>query len=124
MTTRVLIVDDSRLARMAVIKGLTKLQPDFTYAEASNPDEAIAVLRAQPAGIAIIDFNMPVRDGLSLAAELRDIDPDMPIAIVSANTQDEIVERAAQLGATFLAKPLNEASLRAFLNEATTKLGE
>ena len=124
MTTRVLIVDDSRLARMAVIKGLTKLQPDFTYSEASNPDEAIAVLRAQPARIAIIDFNMPVRDGLSLAAELRDIDPDMPIAIVSANTQDEIVERAAQLGAAFLAKPLNEASLREFLNAATTKLGE
>ena len=118
MTTRVLIVDDSRLARMAVIKGLTRLRPDFAYLEASNPDEAMAVLRTEPVGIAIIDFNMPVRDGLALTAELRELHPAMPIALVSANTQEEILDRAAQLGATFLTKPLNEAALGAFLDAA------
>jgi DNA-binding NarL/FixJ family response regulator len=118
MTMRVLIVDDSRLARMAVIKGLSKLRPGWTYAEASNPDEAIAVMRADPADLAIIDFNMPIRDGLTLAGEFRVIHPKMPIALLSANAQEEILERTAQLGAIFLSKPLNEAALEAFLSTA------
>lgn len=121
---RVLIVDDSRLARMAVIKGLSRLEPSFTYSEATNPDEAVAVVKASPAHIAIIDFNMPVRDGLSLAAELRDLDVNMPIALVSANTQDEILERAAELGVAFLTKPLNEAALKTFLEAAKIRLSE
>lgn len=124
MTIHVLIVDDSRLARMAVIKGLGKLRPEFAYSEASNPDEAVTSVSATPADIAIIDFNMPVRDGLTLAAELLEVNPNMPIALVSANTQDEILDKAAQLGATFITKPLNEGALGAFLDSAMTKLGK
>jgi len=119
MTKRVLIVDDSRLARMAVIKGLTKLRPDWTYAEAANPDEAIASMKASAADIAVIDFNMPIRDGLALAAELRELDPNLPIALLSANAQQEILEQTAQLGATFLSKPLNTTAFSAFLDTAT-----
>jgi len=122
MTTHVLIVDDSRLARMAVIKGLTRLRPEFTHCEAANPDEAVALVKARQVDIAVIDFNMPGRDGLTLAAELKDMNRDMPIALVSANTQDEILERTAQLGATFLTKPLNEAALRTFLDAAVAKM--
>lgn len=122
MTRRVLIVDDSRLARMAVIKGLNRLKPELAYFEASNPDEAVEALKAQSADIAIVDFNMPVRDGLTLAAELRAINPDMPIALLSANTQEEILTRAEQLGATFLTKPLNEAALGVFLAQAISSL--
>jgi DNA-binding NarL/FixJ family response regulator len=118
MTMRVLIVDDSRLARMAVIKNLGKLRPDWTYAEASNPDEALDVMKKTPAGMAIVDFNMPGRDGLALAAELLDLNPKLPIALLSANAQEEILERTAQLGATFLSKPLNEAAFGTFLDTA------
>jgi Response regulator containing CheY-like receiver domain and AraC-type DNA-binding domain len=41
--------------------------------------------------MALIDFNMPGRDGLQLAADLRVVHPGMPLAVVSANHQDEIV---------------------------------
>ncbi|RYZ14819.1 MAG: response regulator [Alphaproteobacteria bacterium] len=119
MTKRVLIVDDSRLARMAVIKGLGQLRPGWTYVEAANPDEAVASMRASAADVAVIDFNMPVRDGLALAGELRELHPDLPIALLSANAQEEILNRTAQLGATFLTKPLNTAAFGAFLDTAT-----
>jgi CheY-like chemotaxis protein len=115
---RVLIVDDSRLARMAVIKGLGKLRPDWSYAEAANLDEAVASMKATPADLAIIDFNMPIRDGLALAEDLRKLESKLPIALLSANAQEEILERTAKLGATFLTKPLNEAALGAFLEKA------
>lgn len=104
---------------MAVIKGLAKLRPSWAYSEASNPDEAVAIMKASAASLAIIDFNMPMRDGLMLASELRELDPKLPIALLSANAQEEILNRAAQLGATFLSKPLNEASFGAFLDMAT-----
>ena len=118
MSLKVLIVDDSRLARMSVIRALTRLRPTFTYVESAHPDEAIAVMRGQPAQIAVVDFNMPGRDGLALAAELRAINPDMAIAVLSANAQQEILARTHELGATFLTKPLTEPALEAFLTAA------
>ncbi len=65
---------------------------------------------------------MPARDGLLVAADLRQMSPKMPIAIVSANHQQEVVNRTAALGATFLPKPVAEKDLGAFLTAATRDL--
>lgn len=121
MTLKVLIVDDSRLARMAVVRSLTRLRPDFTYVEAGHPDEAVALMKGQPAQVAVVDFNMPGRDGLALTAELLAIDPNMAVAVLSANAQQEIISRAQALGATFLNKPLAEPAFDAFLTEASAR---
>jgi DNA-binding NarL/FixJ family response regulator len=115
-----LIVDDSRLARMSVIRALTRLRPELTYVEAGGPDEALTMARQAPVQIAIVDFNMPGRDGLVLARELQEVSPGVAIAILSANTQEEIVAAAGRLGAAFLTKPLTESALEAFLTEAAT----
>jgi DNA-binding NarL/FixJ family response regulator len=119
MTYRVLIVDDSKLARMAVAKLLTALRPQWERIEATNAEEATALARQAPPDMALIDFNMPGQDGLSLAAELRAVHPAMRLAVVSANVQHEVVERARQVGAQFLPKPLTEQALGAFVAEAT-----
>ncbi len=120
MTMRVLIVDDSRLARMAVIKNLGKLRPDWVYAEASNPDEALEVMKKTPAGLAIVDFNMPGRDGLALASELLELNLKCR-SHSCRQTPGRDLERTAQLGATFLSKPLNEAAFGAFLDTAASR---
>ena len=122
MAYKVLIVDDSKLARMAVAKALNNLKPEWTRIEATNADEALALAKQSDVDVALVDFNMPGRDGLSLAAEIRELAPHIPIALISANVQQEIVDRAGQVGATFLAKPLTEAVLAAFLTEAETRL--
>jgi CheY-like chemotaxis protein len=118
MTYKILIVDDSKLARMAVAKVLTALRPDWSRVEATNADEAIVLVKQTPIDVALLDFNMPGRDGLELAAELRQARPSLPIAVISANHQSEIVARAKAIGATFLFKPLNEEALREFLDGA------
>ena len=81
MAYKVLIVDDSKLARMSVAKVLNTLRPGWARTEATNADEALALVAQQPIDSALLDFNMPGRDGLSLAAELRQIRPDMPVEI-------------------------------------------
>ncbi len=122
MTYKVLIVDDSKLARMSVAKALSGLQPTWVRLEASNADEAVAMVAQQQPDIVLLDFNMPGRDGLALAADLSAKRPDMPIAVVSANIQDEIVARARAIGAAFLPKPLTSAALAEFLDTAQARL--
>ena len=123
MSVRVLIVDDSKLARMAVGRTLNGLRPSWQRVEATNADEALALARQEQFDIALVDFNMPGRDGLELAAELRSLRPDMPVAVVSANLQTEIVSRAQAIGAQFLPKPLTENDLSAFILLAEERLG-
>ena len=122
MSYKVFIVDDSKLARMAIAKILGALRPDWTRIEATNPDEAVARFGETGADIALLDFNMPGRDGLALASELHDMKPEMPLALISANSQREIVARARQIGAVFLPKPLTEECLAEFLSSAEQQL--
>jgi CheY-like chemotaxis protein len=122
MSYKVLIVDDSKLARMSVAKVLHGLHPDWTRVEAANADEAIARARAEKPDIVLLDVNMPGRDGLELAADLRALDAGMPMAVISANIQQEIVARSHEVGAAFLPKPLTEKALANFLLGAQARL--
>ena len=75
-----------------------------------------------PFDVALLDFNMPGRDGLQLAAELLAMRPSTPLAVVSANHQEEIVSRARDIGAVFLSKPLSDQAFGAFLQDAVRRL--
>jgi CheY-like chemotaxis protein len=122
MPYKILIVDDSKLARMSIARLLGALRPDWTRLEAANAAEAIAHQSQNTLDLALVDFNMPGPDGLSVAADLHANNPSMPMAIVSANNQDEIVARAHALGAAFLSKPLTEPMLAAFLSSVEPRL--
>jgi len=118
----VLIVDDSRLARIVASKIVRQLKPDWELVEAANAGEALAAASSRRVDVALIDFNMPGQDGLELAGELRRTYPEIPIAIVSANIQDEVVARARAVNAAFVAKPVTEDSLGGFLSGAALRL--
>lgn len=115
MTQKILIVDDSKLARMAVLRVLNNLHPDWTSIEAANAEQALAYVTQESPDFVVLDFNMPGKDGLALAAELRDVNPQLNIAVISANHQIEVINRAHATGATFLHKPLTEQALASFL---------
>jgi CheY-like chemotaxis protein len=123
VTHKVLIVDDSKLARMAVAKALSGIHPDWTLLEAANADEALARVKKDAPAFVLLDFNMPGKDGLVLAAELRQLAPSIAVAVLSANQQTEVIARAQAAGATFLAKPLTEKALGDFLSAASARRG-
>ena len=122
MTYKVLIVDDSKLARMAVVRALKGCCPDCERVEAGTAEEALSAMQTNPPNIALVDFNMPGTDGLILAASLRKLEPKMPIAVISANHQQEIIKRTHALGATFLPKPLADKALNEFITSAIRDL--
>lgn len=122
MSVTVLIVDDSKLARIVAGKALAELQPEWQKLEASSAAEALNVIADKPVDICLIDFNMVDKDGLELTEELRETRPDMPIALITANIQDEIIARARAAGATFVAKPVTSEGLQGFLSGAALRL--
>lgn len=122
MATVILIVDDSKLARLVAGKTIRALQPDWERVEAGNAEEALAINAAQKIDVALLDFNMPGMDGLELAAALRALRPTMPIALITANVQDEVIARARAVNAAFVGKPLTEDGLRGFLSGAALRL--
>lgn len=122
MQVTVMIVDDSKLARIVAARTLAALQPDWKRVEATSAAEALKIVSEQQVNVALIDFNMADKDGLALAAELRDAHPDLPIAIVTANLQDEIVARARALDATFVAKPVTADGLEPFITGTALRL--
>jgi len=122
MPYKLLIVDDSKLARMSAAKALNALYPDWNRIEAANADEALALASKDAFDLAILDFNMPGHDGLHLAAELLKLKPALPLAVISANHQVEVVTRAREVGATFLQKPLTDKAMGEFLNDAAGRL--
>jgi CheY-like chemotaxis protein len=122
MSHNILIVDDSKLARMVVTSALRRIRPDWTITEATSGEEALAAVQKGGVQIALVDFNMPGMDGLALVAKLRQTDARMPIAVVSANLQDEIIARARELNAAFVGKPLTDEALGAFLAGASLRL--
>ena len=122
MTVTVLIVDDSKLARIVAGKALAEAQPEWQKIEASSAAQALEIVAGQAIDVALIDFNMTEKDGLQLAAELRAMLPDLPIAIITANIQDEVIARARAVGATFVPKPVTSDGLQGFLSGAALRL--
>lgn len=122
MAVTVMIVDDSKLARIVAGKALAELQPGWQKVEASSAAQALEVIDASPVDLALIDFNMAEKDGLELAAELRALRPDMPLAIITANIQDEVIGRAREVGAAFIAKPVTSEGLSSFISGAALRL--
>ena len=119
---KVLIVDDSKLARMVMASAFRRIRPDWTLVETANAGEALAAISGGSVDIALIDFNMPRIDGLELVSSIRKTHPNMPVAVVSANVQNEIVARARELNAGFIPKPLTDEGLAAFLSGAALRL--
>jgi len=122
MQYKVLVVDDSKLARMVIASAFKRIRPEWALVQTANADEALVSVSRDAVDIALIDFNMPGTDGLDLVASIRKTHPTMPVAVVSANVQDEIIGRARQLDAGFIPKPLTDDALAAFLTGAALRL--
>jgi CheY-like chemotaxis protein len=122
MQYKVLIVDDSKLARMVMASAFRRIRPEWTLVETPNADEALAAISRGAVDIALIDFNMPGTDGLELVKNIRKTHPALPVAVVSANVQNEIIGRARELDAGFIPKPLTDDALAAFLSGAVLRL--
>ena len=100
---RVLIVDDSRIARMALRKALPPaLLGEVT--EASSGSEALKCIAASRFDLMFLDLTMPDGNGYEVLQTLQDTGRTFPTIVVSADVQTLAVERVIKLGAIALVK--------------------
>lgn len=104
-----LIVDDSLVSRMMLSEILKSRFPDVEVVQASSGDDALSKVETRDqVRLAILDFNMPGMDGLQLAEALQKTGKVENMALLTANVQDSVRERAEGLGLTFINKPIQE----------------
>ncbi|MFT3814265.1 MAG: LytTR family DNA-binding domain-containing protein [Acidovorax sp.] len=112
-----LIVDDEPLARARLRTLLADCGEGHCVHEAAHAGEALALLRAQPIDVALLDIHMPGQDGLALAHALRAL--PQPPAVVFVTAHAEHALSAFELDAAdYLTKPVRLARLQQALAKA------
>lgn len=109
---KVLVIDDLTENRTVMVDMLRPL--GFTVVEAENGCEGVKCAETHRPDIILVDNVMPVMDGLTAIAHIREIDAlrDVPIISISAHSSMVEKEKALAAGANaFLSKPLRENEL-------------
>ncbi|TMP36496.1 response regulator [Pseudoalteromonas rubra] len=108
---KVLLVEDNLLNAKIIEKMLESL--DLTSIHASHGGQAIEVLAHQSFDVILMDLNMPIMDGFKAIKEIRQtLALSTPILVLTANTSEQAIKSAMQLGATdYLFKPVEQDAL-------------
>lgn len=106
MIRSVLIVDDSKLARLMVAGLISERWPSARVRQAEDAAQALIAVEQEAPDLVILDHNMPGEAGLDVVEKLRGSAPGASIALVTANIQNAMRERASQAGCHFVGKPV------------------
>ena len=107
---KILVAEDETIIRLDLRDLLVRSGFDVV-AEARDGEEAIALAREHEPDLAILDVKMPRLDGIEAARRILDERP-IPIVMLTAYGQDELVSRAVEAGVFgYLVKPFREADL-------------
>jgi two-component system response regulator RegA len=100
----ILIVDDDDVLRPTLVRAFSRR--GFEAAGAQSFEEAIAAAEREPPELCVVDLRMPGKGGLELIQELKRIEPQMQIVVLSGYGSIATAIDALRLGATyFLPKP-------------------
>ncbi|MGK5092495.1 response regulator [Deltaproteobacteria bacterium TL4] len=115
MSRNLLIVDDSRMARMFIRRCLEMLvMDDVAFIEAENGKDALAKLGENEISIVIADLNMPIMDGKALLRwmKAKEAFKSIPVVFITSANNFAKIRELMELGAkTVLSKPVSPASL-------------
>ena len=107
-----LVCDDSNMARKQLIRALPAEWP-VSLSQASNGEEALALIRQGLGQVMLLDLTMPVLDGYQTLVALRAEALKSQVIVVSGDVQEEAVRRVRELGAlAFIKKPADPEILR------------
>ncbi|SIR31323.1 response regulator transcription factor [Halanaerobium kushneri] len=124
---KVMLIDDEVLVRVG-LKSLINWD-EYGYqiiAEASNGKEGLKLIKEKQPEIVIVDIKMPIKDGITLIKEVKDLNLNTEFIVLSSFDDFELVKKAMKLGAVdyLLKLELEEKELVNALNSAVEKAKE
>jgi two-component system, sensor histidine kinase RpfC len=122
---RILVAEDN-VTNQTIIRKLLE-SAGHTVLLASDGEQALDLYEEGNAELAILDFNMPERNGLEVVTTIRTMEPTgtrLPVIILSASVTTEARERARQAGADeFVGKPFEAAALLQVIDRLARRAG-
>ena len=122
MAFNVLVVDDSAVMRSMIIRilRLSGLPLGEIY-EAPNGRDGLQVLNEKWVDLALVDINMPVMNGVEMIETVRTnkATADLPIIVVSTESNSDMVESIRQKNVEFVHKPFTPEVLRSAILQLT-----
>ena len=108
---RALIVDDSRFVR-DFLRGLLE-EKGIECEEAADGQQGLDQVHVNsPFDLALVDWNMPIMDGLEMLKHLRAEGNDMKVMMVTTEAEDDFITRSLDAGADeYLMKPFDNDAL-------------
>ena len=97
---RVLVADDDEVDRLAVRRALLKAELNAHLVEVADGSAALAALLREPFDCALLDFQMPGRDGLQVLREARAALVDTPIIMLTGQGDERTAVELMKAGAT------------------------
>ena len=111
---KVLIIDDEETIRQVLTEFFNSFNHGTNYKveTASNgADGVMKMLRGRP-DLVLIDLHMPVMDGLQALAQLRSIDTNVPVMVITASRDSKAAAEALNRGVfAFIPKPFDFGQL-------------
>ena len=120
---RIVVAEDEALDRLELAEMLAELGYDVV-GQASDGEQAVALVHEHRPDVVIMDVKMPVLDGIS-AAEQIGKERIAPVIMLTAFSQKELVERARDAGVmAYIVKPFTQADLAPAVDIATSRWAE
>lgn len=94
---KILIVDDHEVVRAGVMRILDPA--GVVFGEASDIPSALQMVRDENWDVAVLDISLGDRNGLDLVKELKQIQPTLPVLVLSMHSEEQYVRRAFLAGA-------------------------
>jgi len=120
--SHVLVVDDNKMNRLLLARGLEQQGHRVSFAE--NGRQAMEMLHAEGFDLVLLDVLMPEMDGYQVLSELTaDTElKNVPVVMVSAVGELDSVVKCIEMGAEdYLPKPINPVLLRARIGSSLEK---
>lgn len=113
---KILVVDDSKMARKRVIENIKQLDVEITIDEAVDGIMALDMYQKNDYNLVLTDIEMPNMNGLELIKALRDISEGLDIVVITAVASEQIKQLLkAERYTSYIKKPIDSKVLETLL---------